>query len=58
MSLKPPAKKIESALHYFHEIRQENPNLNFNKLIEKTVLHFDLSPKDCEILYHHLKPIL
>lgn len=56
MGLQPPAKKIENALHYFQEIRQENPHLNPQTLIEKTVLQFDLSPKDAEILYHHLKP--
>lgn len=56
MSIEPQAKKIESALHYFQEIRQENPQQPVNKLIEKTVLRFDLSPKDSETLYHHLKP--
>jgi len=58
MSLQPAAKKIESALHYFQEIQQQNPHLTIDTLIQKTVLQFDLSPKDAEVLYHHLKPTL
>lgn len=45
--------RVSKAVQYFFEIKEQKPELSQNKILEKTVLHFDLSPKESLALQHH-----
>ena len=45
--------KIKNALALLVELKEQNPETPLNKLLQKVVMQFDLSPKDSEVLNHH-----
>jgi hypothetical protein len=51
----PPGDKIQKAVREFSELLEENPENDRQKLLEKVVKKFDLSPKECDFLERHFK---
>jgi hypothetical protein len=55
MTIHPPGDKIQKAVREFSELLEENPENDRQKLLEKVVKKFDLSPKECDFLERHFK---
>ena len=51
----PKGEKLKKAVKFISEKRQENPDINLNKLVDDAGLQFDLSPKECEFLLRFVK---
>ena len=49
-SILPKGEDIKRAVKWISEQLQENPDQAVQKLVNKAVLHFNLSPKDAEFL--------
>ncbi|MCP4341571.1 MAG: hypothetical protein GY799_22495 [Desulfobulbaceae bacterium] len=54
-TIHPPGDKIQKAVREFSELLEENPENDRQKLLEKVVKKFDLSPKECDFLERHFK---
>ena len=54
-TIHPPGEKIQKAMREFLELLEEHPEIERWRLLEKVVIKFDLSPKDCDFLERHLK---
>ncbi len=54
-TIHPPGDKIQKAVREFSELLEENLETDRQKLLEKVVKKFDLSPKDCDFLERHFK---
>lgn len=46
----PEGEDLQRALKWISSHLDENPNQSLNKLVEKAVFTFDLSPKDADFL--------
>lgn len=46
----PPGDKLQKAVKEFSERLEENPESERHEILQKIVLKYDLSPKDCEFL--------
>ena len=44
-AMQPKGEKLKKAVKFISEKRQENPDINLNKLVDDAGLQFDLSPK-------------
>ncbi|MEN8211303.1 MAG: hypothetical protein ABFR31_06265 [Thermodesulfobacteriota bacterium] len=53
--MQPQGEKLRNAVQFISEKRQENPDINLNKLVDDASLQFDLSPKDCEFLLRFVR---
>ena len=51
----PKGENLKKAIKFISEKRQENPDINLNKLVDDAGLQFDLSPKDCEFLLRFVR---
>ncbi|MDA3918515.1 MAG: hypothetical protein PF690_16290 [Deltaproteobacteria bacterium] len=51
----PKGENLKKAIKFISEKRQENPDINLNKLVDDAGLQFDLSPKECEFLLRFVK---
>ena len=51
----PKGENLKKAVRFISEKRQENPDINLNKLVDDAGLQFDLSPKECEFLLRFVK---
>jgi len=51
----PKGENLKKAVRFISEKRQENPDINLNKLVDDAGLQFDLSPKDCEFLLRFVR---
>ncbi len=51
----PLGDKLQKALQEFSELVKENQDVERWKLLEKVVIKFDLSPKECDFLERHFK---
>ncbi|MFA4911779.1 MAG: hypothetical protein WC649_12175 [Desulfobacteria bacterium] len=49
-SILPKGEDIKRAVKWISEHLQENPDQVVQKLVNKAILHFNLSPKDAEFL--------
>lgn len=54
-TIHPPGDKIQKAVREFSELLEGNPENDRQKLLEKVVKKFDLSPKECDFLERHFK---
>jgi hypothetical protein len=50
MSIQPQGEDIRKAVKWISEERQEHPQADLEKLIQKACLKFDLSPKEAVYL--------
>jgi hypothetical protein len=46
MSIQPQGEDLRNAVKWISEERQENPQADLKKLIQKACLKFDLSPRE------------
>ena len=53
--MQPKGENLKKAVRFISEKRQENPDINLNKLVDDASLQFDLSPKDCEFLLRFVR---
>ena len=53
--MQPKGENLKKAVKFISEKRQENPDINLNKLVDDAGLQFDLSPKDCEFLLRFVR---
>jgi hypothetical protein len=53
-TIHPPGEKLQKAVQEFSQLLQDQPDANRRKLLEKIVMEFDLSPKECDFLERHL----
>jgi len=53
--MQPKGENLKKAVRFISEKRQENPDINLNKLVDDAGLQFDLSPKECEFLLRFVK---
>ena len=53
--MQPKGEKLKKGVKFISEKRQENPDINLNKLVDDAGLQFDLSPKDCEFLLRFVR---
>jgi len=53
--MQPKGENLKKAVRFISEKRQENPDINLNKLVDDAGLQFDLSPKDCEFLLRFVR---
>ena len=53
--MQPKGENLKKAIKFISEKRQENPDINLNKLVDDAGLQFDLSPKDCEFLLRFVR---
>ncbi len=51
----PKGENLKKAVKFISDKRQENPDINLNKLVDDAGLQFDLSPKDCEFLLRFVR---
>ena len=51
----PKGENLKKAVTFISEKRQENPDINLNKLVDDAGLQFDLNPKECEFLLRFVK---
>ena len=51
----PKGENLKKAVKCISDKRQENPDINLNKLVDDAGLQFDLSPKDCEFLLRFVR---
>lgn len=54
-TIHPPGDKIQKAIKEFSQLLEDNPEIERWKLLEKVVINFDLSPKECDFLERHFK---
>ncbi len=54
-SLVPRGGQLKKAVKFISEKRQENPDINLNRLVDDACLQFDLSPRDGEFLMRFVK---
>jgi len=52
-TIHPPGDKIQKAIKDFSQQLEEKPAMDRRKLLEKVVIKFDLSPKECDFLERH-----
>ncbi len=53
--MQPKGENLKKAVKFISEKRQENPDINLNKLVDDAGLQFDLSPKNCEFLLRFVR---
>ncbi len=49
-TIHPPGDKIQKAIREFSELLEEKPGIDRRRLLEKVVIKYDLSPKECDFL--------
>jgi hypothetical protein len=49
-TIMPEGEEIKKAIKWVSSNLEDNPNQSINKLVEKAVFTFDLSPKDADFL--------
>ncbi len=52
-TIHPPGDKIQKAIKEFSELLEDKPGIDRRKLLEKVVIKYDLSPKECDFLERH-----
>ena len=52
-TIHPPGDKMQKAIKEFSQLLEEKPEIERRRLLEKVVIKFDLSPKECEFLERH-----
>lgn len=52
-TIHPPGDKMQKAIKDFSQQLEEKPAMDRRKLLEKVVIKFDLSPKECDFLERH-----
>lgn len=52
-TIHPPGDKIQKAIKELSELLEEKPEMERWRLLEKVVIKFDLSPKECDFLQRH-----
>ncbi len=48
----PEGEDIRKAIKWISSCLEDNPDQSVNKLVEKAVFTFDLSPKDADFLFN------
>lgn len=54
-SIHPPGDKITKAIKEFSEQLEEQGEEQRNKILQKIILKYDLSPKECIFMEKHFK---
>ncbi len=52
-TIHPPGDKMQKAIKDFSQQLEEKPAIDRRKLLERVVIKFDLSPKECDFLERH-----
>lgn len=52
-TIHPPGDKMQKALREFSALLEEKPEMDRRKLLEKIVIKYDLSPKECDFFERH-----
>lgn len=51
----PPGDKVARAIKEFSDLIQSDPEQDKKILLQKIIIEFDLSPKECDFMERHLK---
>ncbi len=54
-TIMPEGEELQRAIKWISGNLDEDPNQSINKLVEKAVFKFDLSPKDADFLLNFYK---
>lgn len=52
-TIHPPGDKMQKAIKELSELVAEKPERDRRRLLEKIVIKYDLSPKECDFLERH-----